>query len=480
MATALSIGTDAFLYEQVEQRVRTMIEDGVLKPGDRIPSLRQMHRQSRVSIATVTQAYLALERKGYVESREKSGFYVRRRQHVAAALPRAPSQRSAPRRVQVGDVVDSVIGASHRPGMVSLGVANPSAELLPVRALTRAMGRVAARRTLASVRYSLPEGMGELRRQIAYRSREFGCQFAPEELMVTSGATEGLATALQVVARSGDAVAVESPCYFQILRLIESLGMLAVEVRTDPDTGLDLSALQRNLGKVDIKAVIAVPNFHNPLGALMPDANKRALVELLAERRIPLIEDDVYGDLHFTSQRPWVAKAFDRTGNVILCSSFSKTLAPGYRVGWMAPGRFAKQVGKLKSALSGTTASLTQLAVSEFLSTGAYDRSMRRMRRTYAEQVEQVRHAIARYFPSGTRITNPAGGFVLWVELPDGLDGERLFHAALARGVSITPGSVFSTTARFGGYVRISAGLPWSDQVEQAISTVGELAHAMG
>jgi DNA-binding transcriptional MocR family regulator len=175
--------------------------------------------------------------------------------------------------------------------------------------------------------------MGELRRQIAYRSREFGCQFAPDELMVTSGATEGLATALQVVARSGDAVAVESPCYFQILRLIESLGMLAVEVRTDPDTGLDLNALQRNLGKLDIKAVIAVPNFHNPLGALMPDANKRALVELLAERQIPLIEDDVYGDLHFTGQRPWVAKAFDRTGNVILCSSFSKTLAPGWMDG---------------------------------------------------------------------------------------------------------------------------------------------------
>jgi DNA-binding transcriptional MocR family regulator len=223
-----------------------------------------------------------------------------------------------------------------------------------------------------------------------------------------------------------------------------------------------------------------VPNFHNPLGALMPDANKRALVELLAERRIPLIEDDVYGDLHFAGQRPWVAKAFDRTGNVILCSSFSKTLAPGYRVGWMAPGRFAKQVGMLKSALSGTTASLTQLEVSEFLSTGAYDRSVRRMRRTYASQVEHVRHAIARYFPAGTRITNPAGGFVLWVELPGGLDGERLFHAALEHGVSITPGRVFSTTARFGRYVRISAGLPWSEQVEQAIATVGELAHAMG
>jgi len=480
MARPMSRSGAAFLYEQVEQQVRRMIDSGVLKPGDRAPSLRELARQSRVSIATVTQAYLALERKGYVEAREKSGFYVRRRPAPASTVPRSQHQRSAPRRVQVGDVVQSILSAAHRPDVVSLGLANPSADLLPVKALTRAMTRVAARRPLASVRYSPPEGAGELRRQIAWRSRELGCQLAPDELLVTSGATEGLATALQVVARAGDAVAVESPCYFQILQLIESLGMLAVEVRTDPDTGIDLDALGRALDRVAVKAVITVPNFHNPLGGLMPEANKRALVSMLAQRRIPLIEDDVYGDLHFSEQRPWVARAFDDAGNVILCSSFSKTLAPGYRVGWMAPGRFLREATAIKRALSGTTASLTQLAVSEFLATGAYDRTMRGVRRSYAQQVEQMRHALAEHFPPGTRISRPAGGFVLWVELPEGLDGERLFEAALGRGVSITPGTLFSATRRFRGYIRISAGLPWSERVEQAVATVGELAHALG
>ncbi len=477
MGATVSRSADAFLYEQVERQVREMIDTGVLKPGDRVPSLRRMSRHNRVSIATVTQAYLALERKGLLEAREKSGYYVRRRQ--AATVPRPVSQPGTARRVQVGDVVETILGAVHRPDVVSLGLANPSPELLPVKALTRAMIRVAGRRRLASVRYSMPEGVGELRRQIAYRGHGMGCALAPEDVLVTSGATEGLATALQVVARSGDAVAVESPCYFQILRLIESLGLLAVEVRTDPDTGLDLDALDRALDRVPVKAVITVPNFHNPLGSLMPDASKRRLVATLAERRIPLIEDDVYGDLHFDDLRPRVAKAFDETGNVILCSSFSKTLAPGYRVGWMAPGRYLRPAVTLRRALSGTTASLTQLAVSEFLATGAYDRTLRSVRRTYADQVERARYAIAEHFPEGTRVSRPAGGFVLWVELPGNLEGEALFHAALARGVSITPGTLFSATRRFRSYVRISAGLPWSERVEQAIASVGELARSM-
>lgn len=469
---------NTYLYEKVEREVRDMIDHGVLKPGDRAPSLRQLARQSRVSIATATQAYLSLERKGYVEAREKSGFFVRRRPVPTHAVPRAPSQRSTARRVQVGDVVQTIMTAAHRADVVSLGLANPSPELLPVKALTRAMTRVQARRPLASMRYSLPEGAGELRRQIAYRGHEMGCRLVPEELLITSGATEGLATALQVVARSGDAVAVESPCYFQILQLIESLGLLAVEVRTDADTGMDLKALERALDRVDVKAVITVTNFHNPLGGLMPDANKRALVSLLEDRQVPLIEDDVYGDLHFDDQRPWVAKAFDGSGNVILCSSFSKTLAPGYRVGWMAPGRFMRQAATLKRALSGTTASLTQLAVSEFLATGAYDRTLRGVRRAYAAQVAQMRLAVAEHFPEGTRISQPAGGFVLWVELPDGVDSELLFHQALEAGVSITPGTLFSATRRFRSYVRLSAGLPFDHRVEDAVAKVGRLARA--
>ena len=468
-----------YLYEKVQNLIREMIDSGLLKPGDKVPSLRKMSRQARVSIATVSQAYLELEQKGFLQAREKSGFFVCRQQVTPSALPRAVSTRGRPRKVQVSDVVQSIMEFSHRGDVTALGLANPSAELLPVTALTRAMSRVTSRHRLASIRYSMPEGVSELRHQIAYRSRDFGCQFGPQDIVITAGATEGLATALQVVAKAGDVVAVESPCYFLILRLIESLGLLAVEIRTDPDTGINLAALERTLNKVDVKAVLTVPNFHNPLGGMMPDANKRSLVEMLSERDIALIEDDVYGDLHFGEQRPSVAKAFDQTGNVILCSSFSKTLAPGYRVGWMAAGRYMPAVRRIKLALSGTTASVTQLTISEFLATGAYDRTLRSVRRAYARQVEFMRHSIAEHFPAGTRISDPAGGFVLWVELPEYCNSDRLFEQALQHKVSISPGTLFSTTQRFDRYIRLSAGQTWSDQIEQGIATVGKLAHAM-
>lgn len=476
-ATDRTSGT--FLYEEVQAQVREMIDSGVLGPGDKAPSLRKMSRLCRVSIATVSQAYLHLEQSGLIEAREKSGFFVRRQPACAPTLPRAVSVRSTARVVRVSDIVESILESAHRSDVTSLGLANPSTDLLPVNALARAMSRVSARQQLASIRYSQPLGVNELRRQIAYRSREFGCQFGPDDLIITSGATEGLASALQVVAKSGDAIAVESPCYFQVLRLIESLGLLAVEVRADPDTGLNLDALDRAMQQVPVKAVVCVPNFHNPLGALMPEANKRRLVRMLDERNVTLIEDDVYGDLYYGEQRPWAAKAFDEFDNVILCSSFSKTLAPGYRIGWIAPGKFGPQVRRLKIALSGTTASVTQLTVSEFLATGAYDKTMRTMRRAYARQVEQTRQSIAEHFPVGTRISQPAGGFVLWVQLPDGCDGDRLFRQSLEEKVSITPGSLFSSTRRFGQYIRISAGQPWSARIENGIATVGKLARSM-
>lgn len=466
--------THSFLYEQVEQHVRGLIASGALKPGDRAPSLRHMSKQARVSVATVMQAYMALERKGYIESRPKSGFFVRQRA-AEPTLPRSRATKGKVRNVRVSDTIGSILAAAHSPGIVSLGLANPSPELLPSKALTRALTQVTRHRRVESMRYSLPNGTEELRRQVAFRCADNGCQVAPDEIVVTTGATEALAIALRAVANPGDVVAVESPCYFQLLELIENLGMLAVQVRTDPAHGLDLEALERVLRRVDVKAMLCVPNFHNPLGSLMSDDNKRTLVSMLAERTIPLIEDDVYGDLHFDEPRPRLAKAFDEKGLVLCCTSVSKTVAPGYRVGWLLPGQFFGQAAVIKRGIVGTTATLPQLAIAEFLRSGNYDRYMRGVRKTYEEQVDHVRFAIAKFFPQQTRVSRPRGGFVLWVELPPGVDGDDLFSAAIEQGVSITPGSLFSPTRKFKNYIRVSAGLLWSDRVDNAIATVGAI-----
>lgn len=470
---------DAFLYQQVEGKVRALIDSGALGPGERAPSLRGLSKREGVSLATAMQAYMALERKGYLESRPRSGFYVRARAARSASVPRASKPQAVPRKVRLGDVVSTMFAVNQQPGIVSLGIANPSPELLPIKGLLRATTQVARREPLPSLEYCLDVGAEDLRRQIALRAAALGCPVAPDEVLVTSGCTEALAVALQSAARAGDVIAVESPAYYLVLQLIERLGMLALEIPTDPDTGLDLDALEQVLDEVDIKAVVSVPNFHNPLGSLMPEANKRRLVALLAERGMPLIEDDVYGDLAFEQTRPALAKRYDETGSVLTCSSFSKTLAPGYRVGWVLAGRYLDEARRCKRTMSAASASLPQLAVAEFLRSGNYDRFARRIRRRYAEQVSRMRAAVLEHFPEGTRVSNPKGGFVLWVEMPRTVDSRVLFERALDRGVSVAPGVLFSPVAKFKNFVRLSAGLPWGEAVEGAIGTLGALARAL-
>ena len=468
-----------YLYERIEAEVRTLIEQQVLQPGDRIPSLRRMSNQARVSLATVMQAYMSLERKGVIEARAKSGFYVRADPSGGLPIPASAKTHLSPRRVQVGDIAETIFRAAKEPSVISFGLADPCPELLPIKGLSRALSRVLGRERLGSLQYGYAEGEFVLRRQIALRLASIGSPTNPDQVVVTSGATEALALCLQAVARPGDVIAVESPTYHAVLRLIGQLGLLALEIRTDPSTGLALDDLRQALDRIDVRAVLAVPNFSNPLGSLMPDEHKAELVRLLSEREIPLIEDDIYGDLHFGATRPRQVKSYDQKGWVLCCSSFSKTLAPGYRVGWVCGGRFTTTIKRWKWVTSLCNPTLPQLALAEFLATGSYDRYLQRVRSAYREQVGRVRDAIGRHFLAGTRVSRPAGGFVLWVELAAAIDGEQLLQKGLERGISIIPGALFSPTGKYRHYIRVACGLPWSPVVETALATLGGIAHEL-
>jgi len=469
---------DSYLYDQVGQLVVDMIDKQTLQPGDRVPSLRKMSRQLKVSVTTVMQAYGALEEQGFIEARPQSGYFVRARRRAEPQVPRKSRPRSEPRPVAVGDTVAAILAATKQRGVMPLGVANPSTELLPVKAMNRALARVSADQSLASIDYCFPPGHEELRRQIAFRTVDLGCNVGPDDIVIANGCTEALSLSLSAVARHGDVIAVESPAYFFILEMIERLGMLALEICTDAETGMCLDTLERELDRHDVRAVVTVANFHNPVGSLMPDTSKQRLVTMLAERAIPLIEDDIFGDLHFGETRPRIAKCFDRDGLVLTCSSFSKTLAPGYRVGWVIPGRFSEAVLKNKRTM-GFSATPTQLAVAEFLRSGGYDRHLRRLRTAYRDQVQRMRYHVAQVFPEGTRITRPQGGFVLWIELPLGVDSLELHELALQQGVSIAPGTLFSPTQKYRRFIRLNAGMVWSDEVRGAVDTLGEIVHEL-
>lgn len=463
------------LYEELAEDLATLMAKGTLRAGDRLPSVRRLSGQRRVSVSTVLQAYLLLENRGLVETRPQSGHYVRRPPRAELLEPRRPRLSTAATRVTVSDLVAEIYGASRNPHIVPLGAGHVSPALLPTEKLNRRMAQIAREAGGLGVAYDPPPGFLPLRRQIARRSADHGCVIGPEDVVTTVGTMEAIHICLRAVAKPGDMVVIESPFYYGLLQLIESLGIRAIEVPAGP-RGMDLDALDEVLRRHRVRACLAVPNFSNPAGSLMPDDAKATLVEMLAQREIPLIEDDVYGDLHFEGARPRPAKAFDRQGLVMLCSSFSKTIAPGYRVGWVAPGRFRDQVERLKFAQTVATATLPQMAIAEFLDAGGYDHHLRALRRKLAAQVCAVTQAVTEYFPPGTRVSRPPGGFVLWIELPAGTSALELHARALGQAISIVPGLVFSAKHRFSNFFRISCGYPFTEVIARAVAALGRIA----
>ncbi len=471
---------DGHLYEQIAREIRAQIEHRVLQPGNRLPSVRKLSRQKSVSISTVLQAYMNLEDVGVIEARPQSGYYVR--QQFRKLPPEPTIQRFAPMAKPVKNVVtlvEDLINTYQYSDFVPLGAAMPAPDLLPITKISKLYASIARAEMHTIARYEHPSGNLELRRQIVLRAMDWGGVFKPDDVIITGAATEALNICLRAVAREGDTIAVESPCYFGILRVIEGLGMKALEIPTDPKHGISLESLEPVMRKRAIKAVILVPNFSNPLGCCMPDENKAKLALLAAQYEIPIIEDDVYGDIYFGSQRPRPLKAFDLDGWVMLCDSFSKTVSPGLRVGYTLPGRFYENTYRLKIASTLSSPTLPQLVMAKFLQTGGYEHQMRALRKAFAVQIQKTIEAVGDYFPEGTKVTRPNGGFVIWVECPPEVDAITLHGEAMRKKISIAPGPAFSKTEQYNHYIRLNCGYPWSERMEGAIITLGEIASNM-
>ncbi len=474
-------GPEASLYQQVAEDVAQLIRAGTLRPGDRVPSVRRASEQHGVSVTTILQAYLLLEDRGLIEARPKSGFFVRSPQafQTRAQEPEVSRPPSAVTAVTVGGLQSRLFQATRLPGVIPFGNAAPGPELLPTEKLNRTLASVVRRAGNRAVSYDMPPGAESLRREIARRLLDAGSRLAPQDIITTSGGTEALILCLRAVTQPGDIVAVESPTYFGVLHAFEELKLRAIEIPMHPATGMDLEALEQALARQKIAACVSVPNFNNPLGSLMPEEHKKRLVDLLAARDIPLIEDDIFGELHYGAQRPRVAQSFDERGSVLLYGSFSKTLAPGYRVGWVAPGRYLEKVKTLKLVSTLATATLPELAIAEFLSSGGYDHYLRSARRTYEGLVERMSTAITAAFPQPVRISRPKGGFLLWVELPPTVDALKLDDLALEEKISIAPGPMFSAEQGFRNFIRISCANAWTPKIERAVARLGALVRRL-
>lgn len=464
------------LYLELAREIQELVEQGTLRPGARLPSVRRMALQRDVSISTVIQAYTVLENRGILEARPQSGFYVCPRLADGVPVPRMAKPMAKPSYVGVNDLTAEILTFSTDPSYLPFGAACPDPSLFPNQKLARLLGSVCRNDPALLGRYAMNWAYDPLAREIARRYLQCGAPLAHDELVITVGCTEAINLCLRAITKPGDTVAVETPTYFGFLETLQSLNLRALEVPTDPITGICLDATRDALAHNDVKALILMPNFSNPLGACMPDEKKAKLCELLAEYDVPAIEDDIYGDLHFGERRPKPLKAWDTDGRVLLCGSFGKTLAPAMRVGWCAPGRYLERVRRLKFTNTLGTPVILQKAISDFLRNGGYDHHLRAIRRAYHGQLHLFTQAILRHFPAGTRLSRPEGGFILWVELPPGVDTLKLHRAALAHHINTAPGALFSVKDRYRNCLRMNCGLPWSDTIETALRTLGQLS----
>lgn len=474
------------LYEKLAADVAKNISAGLYEVGERLPSVRVQSQQQSVSISTVVAAYRQLEEWGYVAAHDRSGYVVRQRANLDAVEPATSKPYAQPGPVTGQELVLSLVKAANNPEVIQLGAAVPDKSFLPIRAIQRAQTKIARSQTSESIDYAFPPGLPALRRQIARYMSEFGCPTHPDEVVITNGCQEALTLAIKAVTNPGDIVAIESPTFYGLLQVLESLGLEALEIPTNPRTGISVEALDLALTKWDVKACVVVPNFSNPLGFCMPDENKRQLVQKLQSHKVPLIEDDVYGDLGFGQNRPSACRGLALEAgsiadekdepDIFYCGSFSKTLSPGLRVGWIVPPRkHQKKIEYTKYVLNLATPTSSQIIVAELLSNGAYQRQLRQVRQEYAIAVNRVSEAVIRYFPSETKVTRPEGGFVIWLELPDYVDSIALASEAIELGISISPGPIFSASGKYTNFIRISCAGKWTPRVDEALARVARL-----
>jgi DNA-binding transcriptional MocR family regulator len=471
--------SDDHLYLQVAVGLEKMIADDVLKIGDKLPSVRLLSEEYGISMGTAFQAYYHLEGKGLIESRPKSGYYVRFNHRRFPELPKMVQPDPLSHEVSVKEMISSIYGDITASNVTNFAIAVPDPSILPIAKLNKSMVHALRNTKDSGVYYEHTQGSIELRKQVARLSFNWGGKVKPDEVLITTGCLEAVTMCLKAVTQYGDTVAIESPNYFGIFQAVETMGLKVVEISSSPVTGLDLDSLQQAIKKYPIKACIVIPNFNNPLGGCMPDENKKKLVEIITRKNIPLIEDDIYGELYFGKNRPRTCKYYDTKGLVMHCTSLSKSLAPGYRIGWTIPGKFLDEVKQIKRIHNISSPTLTQSAIAHFLQHGRYEYHLKNIRKALYTQCLRYMQAIIQYFPEDTKVSRPHGGFVLWVELNKKVNTFKLRAEAMKHNISIVPGKIFSAGSSYNNCIRISFGKPWDDNADYGLMMLGKMVKKM-
>ena len=463
-----------FLYTKISNNIAKQIRNGVLKTGDRLPSVRMLCQEHGISMNTAKKVFMELEAQSLIEPKPQSGYFVSGLPYMRLPLAEVSKPSLVSNSKEPEELIRKVYANMGKNDLTLFSIGVPSNELLPLAKLNKEMLHATRELSDSGTGYEQLQGNETLRRMIAARSLSWGGSLHENDLVTTAGGMNALSFCIMALGKRGDTIAIESPCYPGILQLARSLGLKVLELPTHPTTGIEMEALKKIIPKINL--CLLVPNFSTPLGSCMPDEHKKEIVALLSKHRIPLIEDDIYGDLYFGAQRPKCCKSFDNDGTVLWCSSVSKTLAPGYRVGWIAPGRYKEQILKLKLVHAISSSTITQEAVASFLKSGRYENHLRKLRHTLKSNYQHYINAIAEYFPEGTKTSRPQGGLALWVELSKKVNTTELYDMAMKHKISIAPGRMFTLQNQFENCMRLSIGLPWTEEIRHKLKLLGRLA----
>ncbi|WP_316838611.1 PLP-dependent aminotransferase family protein [Pedobacter gandavensis] len=464
------------LYVRIAKVMEEQIESETLKLGDKLPSIRTIQKLYNVSMNTVKQAYLELESKSLIEPRAKSGYFVSKASMRKFSLPSVGKMKTSTMEKEPEDLISKVFNTLGDKTITQFSLGVTANSMLPIAKLNKGMINAIRRMEDGGTGYEPVAGSTNLRRTLAKWSFVLEGKLTEDDLVTTSGAMNAIFNCLMAVTKPGDTVAIESPVYFGIQQIIKSLGLKAIEIPTHPVTGVDLEAIKKVLPRLN--ACCFISNFSNPLGCLMPDEHKKELVRMLTAYDIPLIEDDLYGNLFFGTERPKPCKYYDEAGIVMWCGSVSKTLAPGYRVGWVAPGKYKEKIIRQKLVQTISTPSLYQEVIADFMENGRYDHHLRTLRSKLYSNCLKYQGAIEAYFPENTKISQPQGGFMLWLELDKKLDTGELFDQAIKQKISFAPGRMFTQYNQYNNCMRLNFALEWNEKLEDDLKRLGRLVKA--
>lgn len=445
-----------FEYLKLAQIIQDGIDSGEYDLGTKLPSIRTLKRNHNLSISTILKAFYELEKRGLIVAKEKYGYYVNSFTNKDIILEPKKKCKLKAESINKSNLINSIIKFYNEKNIFSLSSSLLSKKLVPEKKLELSFKKALLQKEVDINKYYFPPGLEDLRKQVSLKYKEIGLYITQDDIVITNGCMDAVTLSLSMIAEKGDTIAIESPTYHGFLQLIESMGMYAIEIPTNPSTGIELDKFEEIANKTNIKACILVSNFNNPMGFSVPDENKKKIVDILTKKNIHLIESDVYSDLFFGSHRPKPYKYFDHNDIVFTCSSLSKTLSAGIRIGWVINKKYSEKIQKQQFINSISVPTLNQVAASIYLKEGLHERHLRSIRKILQNQLLEIKNMISKHFPEGTKISNPDGGFLLMVELDKKINSLRLYEACIQENISIIPGMILSSSDRFANYIRLS------------------------